>query len=205
MGREAVMQSTAKLLAGAAGLTTAFVAGGLAKDKYNQAKFEKAVPILPRESFAEIAKNKACGAPFQLKAEAGAQAERTFIMIKPDGVQRGLVGEIVKRFEQKGFKLVAIMMMRPGEAHLREHYADLAARPFFPGLVSYMNSGPSGETTVSRLDVTSATEVTLLNLQSMRSSCGSGTKTSATGPLPRKTGSLETTRRSMAECSLALV
>ena len=64
------------------------------------------------------------GAPFQLKAEAGAQAERTFIMIKPDGVQvyytqvdntckinllqRGLVGEIVKRFEQKGFKLVAI-------------------------------------------------------------------------------------------------
>ena len=74
------MQSTAKLLAGAAGLTTAFVAGGFAKDKYNQvtisdhfsvsqyfsrdfnkcdqAKFEKAVPILPRESLAEIAKNK---------------------------------------------------------------------------------------------------------------------------------------------------
>ena len=72
------MQSTAKLLAGAAGLTTAFVAGGYAKDKYNQvttsdyggsvfsfdfnicdqAKFEKAVPILPRESLAEIAKTK---------------------------------------------------------------------------------------------------------------------------------------------------
>ena len=67
------------------------------------------------------------GAPFQLKAEAGAQAERTFIMIKPDGVQvyytqvdntckinllqRGLVGEIVKRFEQKGFKLVAIRLV----------------------------------------------------------------------------------------------
>merc|ERR1712210_439749 len=67
---------------------------------------------------------------------------RTFIMIKPDGVQRGLVGEIVKRFEQKGFKLVAIRMMRPGEAHLREHYADLSARSFFPGLVSYMDSGP---------------------------------------------------------------
>merc|ERR1712227_287969 len=122
-------------------------------------------------------------------------------MIKPDGVQRGLVGEIVKRFEQKGFKLVAIRMMRPGEAHLREHYADLAARPF-PQQASL---GPSGETTVSRLDVTSATGVTLLNLQSMRSSCGSGTKTSATGPLPRKTGSLETTRRSMADCSLALI
>jgi nucleoside-diphosphate kinase len=139
--REA-MQSTRKILAGAAGLTTAFVAGGFAKDKFNQVKFEKAVPILPKESLAEITKTKVVGAPFQLKAEAGAQAERTFIMIKPDGVQRGLVGEIVKRFEQKGFKLVAIRMMRPGEAHLREHSADLAARSVFPGLVSYMDSGP---------------------------------------------------------------
>jgi nucleoside-diphosphate kinase len=139
--REA-MQSTVRILAGAAGLTTAFVAGGFAKDKFNQVKFEKAVPILPKESLAEITKTKVVGAPFQLKAEAGAQAERTFIMIKPDGVQRGLVGEIVKRFEQKGFKLVAIRMMRPGEAHLREHYADLSARSFFPGLVSYMDSGP---------------------------------------------------------------
>merc|ERR1711894_701064 len=68
--------------------------------------------------------------------------ERTFIMIKPDGVQRGLVGDIIKRFEQKGFKLVAIRMMAPGEAHLKEHYADLAARSFFPGLVKYMASGP---------------------------------------------------------------
>merc|ERR1711983_669146 len=68
--------------------------------------------------------------------------ERTFIMIKPDGVQRGLVGEIIKRFEQKGFKLVAIRMMRPGKEHLEEHYADLAKRPFFPGLVKYMDSGP---------------------------------------------------------------
>ena len=68
--------------------------------------------------------------------------ERTFIMIKPDGVQRGLVGDIIKRFEQKGFKLVAIRMMRPGRGHLEEHYADLSKRPFFPGLVQYMDSGP---------------------------------------------------------------
>merc|ERR1712168_1298137 len=46
------------------------------------------------------------------------QLERTFIAIKPDGVQRGLVGEIIKRFEQKGFKLVAIKMVQPGKAHL---------------------------------------------------------------------------------------
>merc|ERR1711936_56217 len=68
--------------------------------------------------------------------------ERTFIMLKPDAVQRGLVGEIVKRFEQKGFKLVAMKMMHASEELLKEHYADLSSKAFFPGLVKYMNSGP---------------------------------------------------------------
>merc|ERR1712158_130500 len=68
--------------------------------------------------------------------------ERSFIMIKPDGVQRGLVGDIIKRFEQKGFKLVAMKFMQASEDHLKQHYADLSARPFFPGLVKYMASGP---------------------------------------------------------------
>merc|ERR1712228_721914 len=68
--------------------------------------------------------------------------ERSFIMIKPDGVQRGLVGEIIKRFEQKGFKLVAMKMMQASVEHLEEHYADLSKKPFFPGLVKYMASGP---------------------------------------------------------------
>lgn len=134
--------SSVRFLAGAAGLSGAFVAGGLSRDKLSQYQFEKAVPELPMESLAAVAREKVSGSSFQLKAEAPNQAERTFIMIKPDGVQRGLVGEIIKRFEQKGFKLVAIRMMRPGEAHLREHYADLAARSFFPGLVKYMDSGP---------------------------------------------------------------
>merc|ERR1712226_958623 len=49
--------------------------------------------------------------------------ERTFIMIKPDGVQRGLVGEIIKRFEQKGFQLVAIKFMQADEELLKQHYA----------------------------------------------------------------------------------
>ncbi|KAK2727080.1 nucleoside diphosphate kinase-like [Artemia franciscana] len=71
-----------------------------------------------------------------------ANRERTYIMIKPDGVQRGLVGEIIKRFEQKGFKLVALKFLQPSEELLRKHYADLSARPFFPGLVKYMASGP---------------------------------------------------------------
>merc|ERR1712126_254485 len=68
--------------------------------------------------------------------------ERTFIMVKPDGVQRGLVGEIIKRFEQKGFKLVAMKFMQADEEHLKNHYADLSSKPFFGGLVKYMASGP---------------------------------------------------------------
>merc|ERR1711990_702567 len=68
--------------------------------------------------------------------------ERTFIMLKPDAVQRGLVGEIIKRFEQKGFKLVAMKMMHASVEHLEEHYADLKGKGFFPGLIKYMNSGP---------------------------------------------------------------
>uniref|UniRef100_A0A8C1P0H7 Nucleoside diphosphate kinase n=1 Tax=Cyprinus carpio TaxID=7962 RepID=A0A8C1P0H7_CYPCA len=68
--------------------------------------------------------------------------ERTFIAIKPDGVQRGLIGEIIKRFEQKGFKLVAMKLIQADEDLLRQHYCDLKDRPFFPGLVSFMSSGP---------------------------------------------------------------
>merc|ERR1739838_384478 len=71
-----------------------------------------------------------------------ANRERTFIMLKPDAVQRGLVGEIVKRFEAKGFKLVAMKMMHASEDLLKEHYADLSSKGFFPGLVKYMASGP---------------------------------------------------------------
>ncbi|XP_050423805.1 nucleoside diphosphate kinase-like [Adelges cooleyi] len=68
--------------------------------------------------------------------------ERTFIMIKPDGVHRGLVGKIIKRFESKGFKLVAMKFMWPSEQLMREHYSDLSNSQFFPGFIKYMLSGP---------------------------------------------------------------
>ncbi|NWZ46668.1 nucleoside diphosphate kinase [Haliaeetus albicilla] len=71
-----------------------------------------------------------------------ANCERTFIAIKPDGVQRGLVGEIIKRFEQKGFRLAAMKFVHASEDLLKQHYIDLKDRPFYPGLVKYMNSGP---------------------------------------------------------------
>ncbi|KAI9744270.1 MAG: nucleoside diphosphate kinase [Claussenomyces sp. TS43310] len=68
--------------------------------------------------------------------------EQTFIAIKPDGVQRGLIGPIISRFESRGYKLAAIKLVTPGKEHLEKHYADLSSKPFFAGLVNYMNSGP---------------------------------------------------------------
>nr|ABM55663.1 putative abnormal wing disc-like protein [Maconellicoccus hirsutus] len=73
---------------------------------------------------------------------ASPNCERTFIMVKPDGVQRGIVGKIIERFEAKGFKLVALKFTWASEELLQKHYSDLAGRPFFPGLVKYMSSGP---------------------------------------------------------------
>lgn len=69
-------------------------------------------------------------------------AERTYIMIKPDGVQRNLIGDIIDRFESKGFQLKGLKMMQPPRALLEEHYKDLSAKPFFPKVISYMTSGP---------------------------------------------------------------
>lgn len=72
----------------------------------------------------------------------GTKHERTFIAIKPDGVHRHLVGDVVKRFEQKGYKLVGLKMLTPTIDQAREHYGDLSARPFFPALCAYFSSGP---------------------------------------------------------------
>ena len=68
--------------------------------------------------------------------------ERTYIMIKPDGVQRGLIGQIIARFETKGFQLVGMNLAQPGREQFEKHYADLAGKPFFNGLVEYAASGP---------------------------------------------------------------
>ncbi|KAI6028320.1 nucleoside diphosphate kinase [Pisolithus orientalis] len=69
-------------------------------------------------------------------------SERTYIMVKPDGVDRGLIGEILSRFEKRGFKLIASKLALPSKEHLEKHYADLKERSFFPDLIRYMHSGP---------------------------------------------------------------
>ncbi|KAI9707681.1 MAG: nucleoside diphosphate kinase [Candelina mexicana] len=69
-------------------------------------------------------------------------SEQTFIAIKPDGVQRGLIGPIISRFENRGYKLAAIKLVTPSKEHLEGHYEDLSDKHFFKGLVAYMLSGP---------------------------------------------------------------
>uniref|UniRef100_A0A7S2AB93 nucleoside-diphosphate kinase n=1 Tax=Trieres chinensis TaxID=1514140 RepID=A0A7S2AB93_TRICV len=68
--------------------------------------------------------------------------ERTFIMIKPDGVQRGLVGEVISRFESKGYKLVAMRLFHADRERVEEHYAEMRPETFYSGLIKYMLSGP---------------------------------------------------------------
>ncbi len=68
--------------------------------------------------------------------------ERTFIAIKPDGVQRGLIGEVVGRFERKGFKLVALKQLIPSRELAEKHYGVHRDRPFFSTLVDFISSGP---------------------------------------------------------------
>ena len=89
----------------------------------------------------QVADVSAAASPLHVGAP-GTATERTFIAVKPDGVQRGLVGEVIGRFEKRGYKLVAMKLIHPSEAKAREHYADLSARSFFPGLVKYFSSGP---------------------------------------------------------------
>lgn len=68
--------------------------------------------------------------------------ERTYVMIKPDGVQRNLVGEIISRFEKKGFKIVGLKMLQMDRAITEKHYAEHIGKPFFEALASYITSGP---------------------------------------------------------------
>ncbi|MEB6197315.1 nucleoside-diphosphate kinase [Mammaliicoccus sciuri] len=68
--------------------------------------------------------------------------ERTFLMIKPDAVQRNLIGEVVSRLERKGLKLVAAKLFQASEEFAKEHYAEHVEKPFFNDLVSFITSGP---------------------------------------------------------------
>ena len=67
---------------------------------------------------------------------------QTLVLLKPDAVHRNLMGDIICKFEERGFKLAALKFVQASESLLKNHYADLAKKPFFPELVRYMMSGP---------------------------------------------------------------
>jgi nucleoside-diphosphate kinase len=71
-----------------------------------------------------------------------AELQRTFVAVKPDGVQRGLVGEILTRFERRGLKLVGMKLLQVSEAMAEKHYGEHKGKPFYAGLVNFITSGP---------------------------------------------------------------
>lgn len=70
------------------------------------------------------------------------EEQRTFIAVKPDGVKRGLVGEIIRRFENKGFKLIGLKMLYVTQEMAERHYGEHEGKPFYPRLLKYIQSGP---------------------------------------------------------------
>ena len=68
--------------------------------------------------------------------------EQTLVLVKPDGVQRGLVGEIIARLERRGLKLAGLKLMQVDEALARQHYAEHVERAFFPGLLQFITAAP---------------------------------------------------------------
>jgi len=68
--------------------------------------------------------------------------ERTLVLVKPDGVRRGLIGEVISRFERKGFRIVAMKMLRMSRSQAMEFYSVHADKPFYKDLVEFITSGP---------------------------------------------------------------
>lgn len=82
--------------------------------------------------------------------------EKTIVIVKPDGVQRGLVGEVIKRLETKGLKVVGLKMMYLDSEKLREHYAHHVEKPFYPRLEEFMKSSPVAAICVEGRDAVAA-------------------------------------------------
>lgn len=99
--------------------------------------------------------------------------ERTYVMIKPDGVQRNLVGEIIGRFEKKGFKIVGLKMLQMERATAEKHYAEHIGKPFFEALASYITSGPVVAIALEGKDVVAT--VRAMNGATNPANAGSGT------------------------------
>jgi len=80
--------------------------------------------------------------------------ERTFVMVKPDGVQRELIGDIISRFEHKGFKIVGLRMLQISEDMAGTHYGEHKGKPFYAGLVDFITAGPVVAMVIEGLNAT---------------------------------------------------
>ncbi len=85
--------------------------------------------------------------------------EQTLIIVKPDAIHRGLLGEIVTRFERKGLKIVGMKMIQLEDALLEAHYAHIADKPFFVGIKNFMKSSPVVVMVLSGINAVSATRI----------------------------------------------
>ena len=85
--------------------------------------------------------------------------EKTLVIIKPDAVQRGLIGEVTKRLEMKGLKLIGMKMDYLTDDILKEHYSHIADKPFFPGIAKFMKSSPAVFQVWTGLDVVNAVRI----------------------------------------------
>ena len=78
--------------------------------------------------------------------------ERTFVALKPDAVQRGLIGKIISRFEEKGFKIIAMKMLEVSDEQAAAHYAEHVGKPFYNGLIKFITSAPIVAMVVEGID-----------------------------------------------------
>jgi nucleoside-diphosphate kinase len=85
--------------------------------------------------------------------------EKSLIIIKPDAIQRGLLGEVVKRFENKGLKIIGMKMMRISDLLIEEHYSHLKDKPFFASIKDYIQSAPVVLMAISGVNAVSATRL----------------------------------------------
>lgn len=132
------LRSIARNTRGARTLSSAAVRS--AKPAYN--KLSLAIAGVAATGSVVFAANTSKCDALPVHGVPGTNQERTFLAVKPDGVQRGLVGDIIGRFEKRGYKLVGLKLVWPTEKMAQDHYADLSKKPFFNGLCKFFSSGP---------------------------------------------------------------
>ena len=131
--------------------------------------------------------------------------ERTLVLVKPDGVRRGLVGEILRRIEDKGYTLTALELRTADSDLLQAHYAEHAGKPFYGPLMEFMGSGPvvaavvEGQRVIEAFRaLAGATDPTAANPGSIRGDLGRDQGTAVTQNLVHGSDSAESARREIA-------